>query len=74
MASSLASKHTALSADESAALLTWKIRRQEPFFFVRYGDGAIECLKDRGGQTCDGERYSLELAEGLLSAWRAPGP
>jgi hypothetical protein len=71
MVSSPASKHTNLSADESAALLAGKLRRQEPFFFLRYGDGAIECIAGRDGMTCDRETYSPELGANLLAAWRA---
>jgi hypothetical protein len=56
--------------DESAGILTGKIRNREPFFFVRYGDGALECIYNRGhGRTCDGEQYSGELGSALLDAW-----
>jgi hypothetical protein len=64
-------RYTSLSADESAALLTRKLRRKEPFFFVRYGDGAIECIRRGKGQTCDGEKYSVELGRDLLACWQS---
>lgn len=59
------------SADVSADILADKIRRQEPFFFVRYGDGALECIKGKVGATCDKEHYSPELGAELLQVWRA---
>ena len=59
------------SADQSAAILTAKIRVQEPFFFVRYGDGALECMAGRKGSTCDQEQYSPELGAELAACWRA---
>jgi hypothetical protein len=58
-----------LSADESAALLTRKLRAWEPFFYLRYGDGAIECMKGTQGRTCDGERYSQGLGTELRAAF-----
>lgn len=61
----------ALTADQSAAILAAKIRAQEPFFFVRYGDGALECMAGRKGSTCDHEQYSPELGAELVSCWRA---
>jgi hypothetical protein len=58
------------SADESAVILTGCLKRREPFFFIRYGDGAIECIyEEGGGRTCDGEVYSHELGLALLDAW-----
>ena len=50
------------SADVSAILLTAMVRAAEPFFFVRVGDGAIECLRGCHGRTCDGEPYGEQLA------------
>lgn len=70
---SLPAKTTATpTADESAAILADHLRRKEPFFYVRYGDGAIECIYDEARpapHTCDGEVYTKTLAEALLSAW-----
>lgn len=60
---------TRLGADESAALLARKIRAQEPFLFLRYGDGAIECITGKRGSTCDGEGYSPALGAELLRLW-----
>lgn len=62
--------YTRRDADQSAALLAAKIRAREPFFFLRYGDGALECIYNTGsGRTCDGERYSQALGQDLLDAW-----
>jgi SAM-dependent methyltransferase len=64
------SYYTRLGIDESAAFLTGKLKRQEPFLFIRYGDGALECINGLGtGKTCDGEKYSPELALGMVRAW-----
>ena len=74
MASSLANKietMRGLSADQSAAFLAEKVRRAEPFFFVRYGDGALECIYRQRGMTCDREEYSKPLGEALLNSWCA---
>lgn len=60
-----------LTADESAVILTTKVRAGLPFFFVRYGDGALECLAGRDSMTRDGERYSLPLGDQLADCWRA---
>jgi SAM-dependent methyltransferase len=62
--------YTRLGIDESAAFLTAKLKWQAPFLFLRYGDGAIECINGLGkGQTCDGEKYSPDLARGMRQAW-----
>ncbi len=61
---------TNLSADQTAALFAAKLRAREQFFFIRYGDGAIECIHERGrGRTCDGEKYSGQLGDALLDSW-----
>lgn len=58
------------TADESAALLTEQLTSRRPFFYVRYGDGAIECMWKPGSRhTCDGEMYSPDLAAALGDAW-----
>lgn len=67
LASNLAVRR--LNADQSAVFLTGKIRRREPFFFVRYGDGALECIYRQRGMTCDHEQYSKPLGDALLDAW-----
>ena len=62
--------HTLLGIDESAAFLTAKFESREPFLFLRYGDGALECINGLGrGVTADGERYSPELAAKMVQAW-----
>lgn len=64
-------RYCSLTSDQSAEVLTGKIQRKEPFFFVRYGDGAIECISGKPGQTRDFEVYSRALGADLLSAWGA---
>ena len=56
-------------ADQSAEILTYRLIGQEPFIFVRYGDGALECIAGKTGGTCDGELYSKLLAEDLVRCW-----
>ena len=56
------------SADASALLLTSLVQHADPFFFVRIGDGAIECLRRQPGHTCDGEPYSSQLAREVHEA------
>jgi len=63
-----------LSQEESARLLTAKIEHRDPFMFLRYGDGAIECMNGLGkGRTCDGEEYSEVLGRALREAWALAG-
>ena len=56
-------------ADQSAEVLTYRLIGQKPFIFVRYGDGALECIAGKTGGTCDGELYSKSLAEDLVRCW-----
>lgn len=60
------------TADQSAAILADHLRRREPFFFIRYGDGATECIFDpkKHRHTCDGEFYTEDLGKMLLLTWR----
>lgn len=67
----MAYQYATLDADASAALLTGKLQRLEPFFYIRYGDGALECISGRGSRTCDGEEYSPELGAELLTCWNS---
>jgi hypothetical protein len=46
-----------------------EIAEQNHFLFIRYGDGAIECMRRKGGQTADGEVYTDELAADLTRTW-----
>lgn len=64
-------QYTSLNADESVELLTKKILAREPFYFTKYGDGAIECIfgVGSGKQTCDLEVYTPHLAVQLKAAW-----
>jgi len=57
--------------DESAHLLTELIKAETPFSFWRFGDGAIECMYQQQGVTCDGERYSAAMGLQLHSAVRS---
>lgn len=65
--------HCTLTADESATRLTAMLIHREPFYFIRYGDGALECMYKLGKsrQTCDSEAYSDNLGLALLNAWGA---
>jgi hypothetical protein len=61
---------TTPTADESALILIDYLKRREPFFFIRYGDGALECIFDASKRkTCDGEVYTDELGRALMIAW-----
>lgn len=63
--------YTSLTADQSASVLTSMLIAKEPFFFARFGDGFLECVSGKKGQTCDREQYSEELGGRLLIAWFA---
>lgn len=70
-------RYTRLDADESVQHLMRLYHGRSPFFFVRYGDGALECLAQltvdgakHAERTCDGERYSRPLALDLDAAWK----
>ena len=53
------------NADESARILTAKIQGREPFSFWRFGDGFLELMARKQGQTCDHEPYSEGLRVNL---------
>jgi hypothetical protein len=59
------------SADLSAEILTDKLRVQQPFTFVRFGDADIPWMLGRGEveQTCDGEKNRDGLGRDLQIAW-----
>lgn len=60
--------------DASCAILTQALRDRPPFFFVRIGDGAIECITNpEKGHTCDGEKYSKDLGEAVFESIVALG-
>ncbi len=60
------------NADQSAVFMKILLEKQQPFMYLRYGDGALECINGLGrGRTCDGEVYSPELAAGMQQAWDA---
>ena len=64
---------TTPNADDSAATLTRDVESRTPFYFIKLGDGAIECVNGYGRGTCDGERYSNALADGLTGSLKALG-
>lgn len=64
-------RYTSLDADQSAHRMAKMLRDRVPFFYLRFGDGALECISGHKGRTCDGERYSPELGVELLRAWVA---
>jgi glycosyltransferase involved in cell wall biosynthesis len=45
------------------------IKAQQPFSFVKLGDGERECMSGKPGQNCDSQPYSLELARALASSY-----
>jgi len=57
--------------DESAHLLAELIKSETPFSYWRFGDGAIECMYQQQGVTCDGERYREEMGLQLSAAMRS---
>lgn len=61
--------YTKLNADQSAVELARRIRARVPFFFFRYGDGALECMAGREGGTRDGEPYTPALGAVLDMIW-----
>jgi SAM-dependent methyltransferase len=71
VAQSFRLRRTTLDPDESVAMLTEQLNRKQPFVFFKYGDGALECMYRLGecSRTCDGERYTAELAQELRWAW-----
>jgi glycosyltransferase involved in cell wall biosynthesis len=50
--------------------LTRRIRNRIPFTFVKRGDGEMACMRGDVGKNCDGQSYSVELAEKLREAYR----
>lgn len=60
---------TKLSADESADFLRLALKAHVPFFFTKYGDGALELLNGLGSRTCDHEKYSPELRDAVADSW-----
>lgn len=57
------------AADAGASFLTFQLIHHTPFFFLRFGDGFLECVAGRSGMTCDFEPYSTFLAGDLMNAW-----
>jgi hypothetical protein len=64
-------RYATVNADTSATILAAEIRARDPFFFVRYGDGALECIRGKRGQTCDREAYSDFLGAELRRCWES---
>jgi SAM-dependent methyltransferase len=63
----------AYSREDSTRILTERIRDQKPFVFIKFGDGALECIyrTNQCKHTCDKEAYTPELAQKLQWAWHA---
>ncbi len=69
--------------DKSAATLAAMLRAKMPFYFIKLGDAACELIyhgvrrevgmKGAGTQTCDGEKYTDDLAKALLASWMKLG-
>ncbi len=60
-------------SDESALVLTRDTEARVPFYFIKLGDGAIECVNGYGKGTCDGEKYTPALAAELTRALKTLG-
>ncbi len=57
--------------DESVQIMNVLLKHNHPFFFLRYGDGALECIHGLGrGYTCDGEVYTTDLSKALQHSWQ----
>jgi hypothetical protein len=62
--------HARSYEDRSADCLRNLIVTKNPFIFVRFGDGALECISGKPGHTCDGEVYSSDLGNELVRVWK----
>lgn len=62
-------KNSMFNPDQSAVILTVQLEKQCPFIYVRFGDGALECINGKIGRTCDGEIYSDALGLELTRVW-----
>lgn len=50
-------------------VLTTKLEKQEPFIFVKRGDGEEACMRGDEGGNCDGHPYTPDLGERLTEAF-----
>lgn len=57
--------------------MTYLLASGKPFSYWRFGDGALETIYNRLGQSCDGERYRQDMGADILRAigdlQQAPG-
>lgn len=60
---------TTLTPDQSADFMSLSLKARIPFFFTKYGDGALQCIHKIGHGTRDGEPYTQGLAASLLRSW-----
>lgn len=58
------------NADTSCAIMMLHLLQQDPFFFVRIGDGAVECVRGMPGHTADHEQYHPVLASAMRETIR----
>lgn len=56
----------------SLEYFTARLKRREPFAFVRYGDGEFQAILGVKGQNCDGHEYFLDLGVALAKTLRHP--
>jgi glycosyltransferase involved in cell wall biosynthesis len=49
--------------------LLQKLISNEPFAFIKFGDGEQHCMEYVKGENCDGQAYSLELNQALRKAF-----
>ncbi len=61
--------NTKLDADQTCEFLTSKLRANEPFCFIRFGDADIDWMGGGTGHTCDQEHPRDGLKDELLRAW-----
>lgn len=57
-------------SNDGARIIARRIRERRPTFYVRIGDGAVECIlgRSRAPHTCDRELYTPELGKQLKHA------
>jgi hypothetical protein len=58
-----------MSKEADRAAMTEMLMRKEPFCFVKFGDGELECISGSTWRNCDGQQYSPELKSALIEAY-----
>lgn len=47
---------------------TRKIKSNENFSFIKFGDGEINCMRNLNGHNCDNHPYSVDLGNNLIES------